>query len=995
MDRDNYYLLLDLSLSPPENDSGWIDTAIRKKQAEWSQMRNHPTKGRKAQLYLGMLADIKKVMADDTLRSEEAKDAKRISAAAEKEKYKQLDEAIGILSSKGSISEEEIANLAKRYKGISTTEIKKRVKVPITRPQPAPRDRAKPLDPTTTKKIVNALEVVKKASLYDFLEVSHVSSLNCLNNTTQQKINELRSQSVKDAVNTASGELTGHCINIFKTDAKRKAYDVTLQNKRLEQLGKAIETVGAANKAISKEYFNQLIKTAVSQGISQVEADEYIRDYCLRKKKGALEDPEPPSIADMQPCGTCGVINPVKAKVCESCGMPLEISCPKCGKTSKSTAKACSQCGFFLGDMPNAVRLIRNAQLALANQDFDQAANFFRNAELYWPGHPEISDGKRTIATHKDSIAKTVSSLLAAVKAKRFFKAHRTLAQLRQVAPNHTELSQERMIERQIQAAEAWFRKGSQMTSADDRLDAFTKAIAECKDYQDAINGLARTPPPPPTSLKAKADIRAVTLNWPSSKARGELKYRVIRKSGGRPNNPDDGTLLTETSQTFVDDQSATPGQSIYYAVYTVRGQILSRTGAVAGPVMRTAEPTGINALGGDKCINLTWKAPEQSAEVLVWLKPNSVPRKNENARSVRDVRMDGATIQALKNDQTYGLRISAVFIGPQGERLVSPGVTLQATPTKPPDPINDLKIKRQGKTLTLTWKPLREGSAVLIRSPRPIPMMAGAIIAPNEITTLGEQIPVTGNGQTQWRSAIQGILYVVPVTVKGSLAIVGKGCSVTAIDDVSNLSAEINNNCIYVEWQWPTGAQQGLVTYGHDTYPLSNNDRNATKIKVSKNGYERESAFIIKKPAQKEYYFTIFIQGGPEGQPVFSSGKRCYAINSEIHDLFYEIKISRSLFSKPKSAQLVMRAKAMNQLPSLQLVKKSGQLPTCATDGTTILNIQANSASTPQIPGAAIFDISINDFGSKAYAKLFFKHPQDAIRYRLMAPNKRKLQLF
>lgn len=62
MNRDNYYLILELSINPPETDSNKIETAIQAKQAAWSRLRNHPTKGRQAQQYLGWLSDIKRVM---------------------------------------------------------------------------------------------------------------------------------------------------------------------------------------------------------------------------------------------------------------------------------------------------------------------------------------------------------------------------------------------------------------------------------------------------------------------------------------------------------------------------------------------------------------------------------------------------------------------------------------------------------------------------------------------------------------------------------------------------------------------------------------------------------------------------------------------------------------------------------------------------------------------------------------------------------------------
>jgi formylglycine-generating enzyme required for sulfatase activity len=76
MPKENFYILLELS--PAENDTSRINAAIKKKQVEWSKQRNHPTKGRRAQRYLGLIPENKKVMADPRLAQAEAKAAQAL-----------------------------------------------------------------------------------------------------------------------------------------------------------------------------------------------------------------------------------------------------------------------------------------------------------------------------------------------------------------------------------------------------------------------------------------------------------------------------------------------------------------------------------------------------------------------------------------------------------------------------------------------------------------------------------------------------------------------------------------------------------------------------------------------------------------------------------------------------------------------------------------------------------------------------------------------------
>ena len=72
MKRKNLYILLGLSIEPPEEDAEKIEAAIQKKQNEWSKLLNHPTKGIQAKQFISLIPEIQKVMADPALRKKEA-----------------------------------------------------------------------------------------------------------------------------------------------------------------------------------------------------------------------------------------------------------------------------------------------------------------------------------------------------------------------------------------------------------------------------------------------------------------------------------------------------------------------------------------------------------------------------------------------------------------------------------------------------------------------------------------------------------------------------------------------------------------------------------------------------------------------------------------------------------------------------------------------------------------------------------------------------------
>jgi hypothetical protein len=112
MKRINFFQLLNLRINPPENDLAVIEAAIKNKQAEWSRFRNHPTKGIQARQYIGLLAEVRRVMLDPKLRSKEASDANEELKRRYEAKVARLDAHIRLLAAKGTITDQDIRKLA-------------------------------------------------------------------------------------------------------------------------------------------------------------------------------------------------------------------------------------------------------------------------------------------------------------------------------------------------------------------------------------------------------------------------------------------------------------------------------------------------------------------------------------------------------------------------------------------------------------------------------------------------------------------------------------------------------------------------------------------------------------------------------------------------------------------------------------------------------------------------------------------------------------------
>lgn len=278
MERENFYLLLELPCDPPETDAQVIEDAIAKKQSEWSRLRNHPTKGLHAQKYINLIPEIRRVMTDEALRAKEAEAAREISARDKQDKYPEIDRHIDILMGKGHITPEEVHKLSKvhgldkgeiqgriaarknqkynrvdqqitlrmakgylteseveqiaKRNSVKVEEVRKRVRCPIKKNN-GDKDITPPrqLDRSLEKTIRDNLKLLNKSSLYDFLGLPESADLQTLQEAASQKKKQVARTSKKDAVATANNTLAGYCMTLFKSNETRNAYDVSLDRK--------------------------------------------------------------------------------------------------------------------------------------------------------------------------------------------------------------------------------------------------------------------------------------------------------------------------------------------------------------------------------------------------------------------------------------------------------------------------------------------------------------------------------------------------------------------------------------------------------------------------------------------------------------------------------------------------------------------------------------------------------------------------------------------
>ena len=497
----NYYLVLDLSLDPPVKDKARLEAAIQKKLTEWNQGVNNPTKGLLFKSLAAKVPDIKKaLLSDDATRDAIIADALKIV----KGNIATLLEAI---AKAGFVTEAQVKEVCKKAPQFSEKTIRKMIKVPIVEktgpvfkvPKKPADPPIKPTDNMQMDKFEKNLTVLGKKNIYDFLGCSRTSTPTAICGLADAELENARKAPNKTAEVSARQELAGLITSYFKKTDAKEAYDLALKTYIGQKKLVEIFAIRCVSKSIDWKSYQDSIADCRAIGMSQEEAEYFVYDFYCNKRKCP-----PPSVPDnekTQPavhyCKACLSPNPEGAAACQSCGTPFKVKCPKCGQVVDLDSPYCSKCSFPVGDMPLALKLLKDGRLMAASGDIAKAERAIDQALVYWPGNSDCLSVKSEIE------------------------------QRRKKAQAEAEIREQRAKE---EAAKA-------------HLDNIS------------ISGVVNAKVSVGRSVELSwplATIRNPSLRTDSSK----ITYFVVRKADAVPSDPHDGERLAETQQQRFEDTS-------------------------------------------------------------------------------------------------------------------------------------------------------------------------------------------------------------------------------------------------------------------------------------------------------------------------------------------------------------------------------------------------------------------------------------------------------
>lgn len=1000
----NLFLLLDLNPDAPW-DQGLFEERLRDKRREWSGLTHMPSKrGLQAKQSLSKIPHLKRVAADEALRQQQASAARQEQKTSQAERLQVFEADLDLLAAKGHILEAELQRLVKDYADIlSEVEIRKRLKVPLEKGRSA-RGKAQPaLAAAKARGINRRLDNLGKTDLYDFLGMGKKPQGHLLRQRARERYDAVMRKAARSSQDTLISELSGYCLDIFKSEAGRAKYDETLRRQVFEDLKKKVDQAARVSKRLEAAQMEQLLREARENGLDLDETLEVLIGHARDRGYAILvSERTTSSVATLQRCGYCGQLVAPDKQHCTDCGQPLRESCPRCGQVGPTDQMACGQCGFPVGNRVWVEHLLGEADQASRQRDFQLALELLAQAQQAWPAEAKNPVGQRIevlasqIEPARQAQEAMVQQIHDLIKQRHFYTARDLLPDLAQALPTSSpDLGgYERQIKTRIRQVEVKLAEARRSATVDPEIEvlAYQEVVRLCQDCQEARDMLAKTPPSSPQAVQTTLGGTVVHLNWQPSRSQN-VRYTVVRKSSSRPVSVSDGQQLSTVAGTSYDDTDPEPGLPLFYAIFADREGVPSKTGAtLSQPIMLIQDVGNLTSQVDDRRVHLQWQPPPNVHDVVVVRSELRYPHSLEEGQRIAVLGKEQAVDGQVQNEQRYYYTVFAQFKDYADQLVTTPGTRIEAVPQQPPRPIAELRIMASGRSharrVQLDWNPPRKGKVIILKSDTSSGLTFGDTIPQQELSRYGQVLQTSG-GQARDKAERAGIYFYLPVVCFQDMAYIGREQQYSCMDDIAELSVQNLGRQLRLEWRWPPNCQEVVVAYGHTDWPQPDGSQ-ATTVALTKAQYDLRGYYDISNPVMEDHYIIVYAVITQAGQRIISTGqaedcRRLVSLRSRIM-LNYEIKKSR--FQKKHHLQLTFQGKGT--LPALVLVRKRATLPMKKTDGEIVLRSEPMSIKDDNL----VLQIPQRALRGRSYVRLFLEDDNMYDFVTIRHPSREKLRL-
>ncbi len=896
----DYYAMLG---TDPNADRSELESALTRCQPAWSSGTRNPKTKHTFQSYLDQIPEIRRtLLGDPVARAAYDAELKAAKRAGRESRLDELQRLVRLRSARGGLSASDRSMLRTQAArlGLGTDDLDALIESVPPRPEaPAEVEAAEPppdvLDAVARKQIRVALDHLRRSDLYDALGVTRDAPAAEIADRADAERRRWMQKTQVTAEKTAWLEVISHAQSHLGSPPARARYDRTLALAAEERLGESIAFALEGLARLDLGTRAVLIDEAAGIGIGPDRAETLIARRC--RTMGVARDAAPAliltSIDPPRPlrCRSCSAVTdfanvsgPSSRPECRRCGAPLRWSCPACKRAHWVDEPRCA-CGFPIEHREPLVRHFEAARHAHRARELPEALEHLRRVQHYAPNHAGARKAVETVRRMMAEAEAARSSFQAARSGRNLVAARdAALAWGRLVPPDSPEfLAAHDDVARGIGMARSLAAR-ARASEADDPRAArglYEKALAIAADLDDAREGLLRSPPEPPSGLVVEPEADRIRLRWapPPADVLGPVRFRVVRKRRGVPVQPNDGAVVAETAEAECEDRGIRPGESAGYAVFAVRGEVISKSGAVAGPIDHLPEVADLRVEARSGEVALTWILPDRASGVRVVRNDRRRPAHDRDGEPVAAL-PGGAVDRGLQDDRAYHYAVYATYPGPGGSDRVSPGAAAIAVPHPPVEaiPAPTLSPGTDGR-VRLSWPPPGRGAVLLIRTPRPIPFGPGdRLPAGSTASWEGEWLDVTDGGHAEDPAPPPiGVCYYTPILSGSGGITVGHPARYSCVADPSELRAVRagNGGRVHLRWRWSPQGTESRVVARAGSPPQGADDPEGIAARVSDEEYSRLGYFAITLPAgvKGPWHLAVFSVAAVGGEEVVSPG--------------------------------------------------------------------------------------------------------------------------
>ncbi|CAH0231559.1 fibronectin type III domain-containing protein [Rhodococcoides fascians] len=460
-------------------------------------------------------------------------------------------------------------------------------------------------------------------------------------------------------------------------------------------------------------------------------------------------------------------------------------------------------------------------------------------------------------------------------------------------------------------------------------------AQASVIDRQDArlTELLEKLPPPSPEYLVAKpSELGGITLSWKFDGG-ADCQFIVVRSTDGHaPANTGDGSQLARdlTAATFT-DPAPPVAKRVHYSIFAVRRGVASLPASADQIVL--PGPKDVTAGSSPTEITLMWRLAPEAVGVQVTRTNPDGTRTPVNAGGA-----NRTTVTGLVTGERYRFSLEAVYVLPDGTRVVSPPVAIDASPRGVISVIGELHIA------DAKLSDGRDGHRATWTEPGGYSVELWAFPIDEKLPATGIEVDLAdldgidgrrvsgvlgvSTGQTSLSfSRFRDLRVIAAITVDGNKGLFGASAVVGSAPSVRNPRVDCYGEELVVSWEWPHGDYSAAVSWFSGSVAQS---KSVSRAEYKINGGCRIEATAVDR-------VTI-------STVAFGNGQKWIASPVEIHIaarlpvVRYKLEIPPSRFGRRKPVRATVESDGFSGLVSLLVVaRESSIMPSRSTDGEVV----------------------------------------------------------